>query len=278
MLHRFNGWLLALTMIVVSSIVLLAQSAKQTTPVKSTPDLSGVWNSEYQPRDLNDPTGLGVMRRPSRFRETGTGGFGFLDWNMEQPSMTPWAEERYKVARKGIQDPYEHGPDAIDPMVNCLPGGIPEIYDHPAPFSIVQTPTRLMMHFETNNEGREIYLDGRPHPHGAPPSSMGHSTGKWEGDTLVVDTVNLDDLSWLDTLGHPHSDALHVVERIRRMRPDRLEIEFTFEDPKAYTKPWKGKKIFLLKADWEVMENFICEDSAKEKYLHKLSENNYPQP
>ena len=72
--------------------------------------------------------------------------------------------------------------------------------------------------------------------------------------------MNLNDLTWLDGLSHPHSDALHVIERIRRVAQDRLDIEFLFEDPKAYTKPWKGKKIFFLKPNWEIMEYMTCED------------------
>ena len=88
---------------------------------------------------------------------------------------------------------------------------------------------------------------------------MGHSVGKWEGDTLVVDTVNLDSRSWLDGLGHPMSDALRVEERYRRPNHGTLEIDFLFEDLKAYTRPWGGKKVFqLMPPGYEVLEDVVC--------------------
>ena len=89
---------------------------------------------------------------------------------------------------------------------------------------------------------------------------MGHSIGKWDGDTLVVDTVGLNDKTWLDGLGHPHSDALHLVERIRRVDHATLQFDLTFDDPKAYTKPWMGKQVFKLRPGWEIPEHIICED------------------
>jgi hypothetical protein len=90
---------------------------------------------------------------------------------------------------------------------------------------------------------------------------MGDSIGKWEGDTLVAYTVSFNDKTLLDRVGHPHSDALHLLERIRRMDPDSLEIDITIDDPKAYTKPWGAKLIFALKPDWKIMEQ-VCEDNA----------------
>ena len=98
------------------------------------------------------------------------------------------------------------------------------------------------MLFENNHWVRQIWMDGRAHPTDRAPNWMGHSIGKWDGDTLVVDLVGLNDLTWLDASGRPHSDALHVVERYRRIGHDTLEIELTFDDPKAYTKPWTGKQ------------------------------------
>jgi hypothetical protein len=90
---------------------------------------------------------------------------------------------------------------------------------------------------------------------------MGHSIGKWQGDTLVVDTVNLDDRSWLDGLGHPMSDALRVEERIRRPDHSTLEISFRFDDPKTYTRPWSGRKVFdLMPPGYEVLEDVVCSE------------------
>ena len=93
------------------------------------------------------------------------------------------------------------------------------------------------------------------------PNRMGHSVGKWEGDTPVVDTVNIDSRSWLDGLGHPKSAALRVEDRYRRPNHSTLEIDFRFDDPKAYTRPWTGKKVFqLMPPGYEVLEDVACSE------------------
>jgi hypothetical protein len=90
---------------------------------------------------------------------------------------------------------------------------------------------------------------------------MGYSVGRWEGDTLVVDTIGLNDKTWLDNVGHPHSDALHVVERIRRVDHDTLQVTFTIEDPKAYTSPWTTpSRTFKLRPTYELTEAFCVPD------------------
>jgi hypothetical protein len=267
---RAIRWIPAMAALLAISMALSAQDSKPSAAAQFAPaDISGVWFSQYQPRDLKNPLGLGVMSSPSRLRPSGTGGFGFVDYSMEPPPMTPWAEERYKIVRAGTKDPYEKGNDAVDPFSNCLPPGIPRLYDRGYPFEIVQAPQRIVMIFEEGGHARTIYLDGRKHPTGAPPTFWGHSIGHWEGTTLVVETVGMTELTWLDGLGHPHSSALKVVEHIRRASPDRLEIDFLFDDPKAYTKPWKGKKVYLLHPEWEIMAGATCEDTLGESYAKK---------
>jgi hypothetical protein len=93
---------------------------------------------------------------------------------------------------------------------------------------------------------------------------MGHSIGKWDGDTLVVDTVALRPETFLDGAGHPHSDALHLVERIHRVDADTLDDTLVVDDPKAYTKPWSMQKTYKLKPGWHVME-YVCEDEWTDK-------------
>jgi len=93
---------------------------------------------------------------------------------------------------------------------------------------------------------------------------MGHSIGSYDGNTLVIDTVGINDNTWIDDLGHPHSDALHLSERFRRMDHDTLEIEVTFDDPKTYTRPWTGKKVYRLQPPgYEIKEDMICEQYRK---------------
>ena len=189
--------------------------------------------------------------------------------------MLPWAKARYTAGRQGVRRPQdrprgdlERATDDLDPNAYpyCLPKGFPRIYDGPHPFEIVHSPGRLYMHFETDNAARRVYLDGRDHPEGLPSTFMGHSVGKWEGDTLVVETVGLNDLTWIDGLGRPHTDALRVEERIRRVDFSTIEILFTFDDLKTYRKPWTGRKVFLLRPDWGMMENVICEDNSGEAW------------
>jgi hypothetical protein len=118
---------------------------------------------------------------------------------------------------------------------------------------------RVIMYFEYDHFVREIFTDGRTHPDDLDPSWMGHAIGHYEGDTLVVDTVGFNDKTWLDRIGHPHSDQLHLVERIHRVNHDTLQDDITIDDPKAYTKPWNAQLVFQLRADWDIGE-FICEE------------------
>src|SRR5713101_375189 len=147
-----------------------------------------------------------------------------------------------------------------DPIYHsCVPPGLPRIYLHPFPMQIVQVPGEVIILFEYDSIRHQIFTDGRPHDTSLGPLWMGDSIGHWEGDVLVVDTVNFNDKTWLDRMGHPHSDALHVVERIRRTDHDHLMDDLTIEDAKAFTKPWAAHMDFLLRPTWTLGEQF-CED------------------
>jgi hypothetical protein len=117
------------------------------------------------------------------------------------------------------------------------------------------------MIFEYDHTVRQIFMDGRAHPEDITPSYMGHSIGKWDGDTLVVDTVGFNDKTWLDRDGHPHSDQLHVTEGFHRVDRDNMTIDITMEDPKALAKPWKTQLNFQLRPEWDIME-LICTDNG----------------
>jgi hypothetical protein len=175
----------------------------------------------------------------------------------EAPPMTPWGEEKYKAA-KPVFGPLKTTPQqSNDPVYGCFPPGLPRIYLHPKPIEIVQLPDEIIMMYEYDRFVRHIYIDGRPHDEFLdPPLWMGDSIGKWEGDTLVIDVIGFNDKTWLDRAGHPHSDALHLVERMRRVDHDTLSDEITIDDPKAYTKPWTVQTSFRLlppaqTLDWE---------------------------
>ena len=137
---------------------------------------------------------------------------------------------------------------------------------------IMQVPGRVVMLFEYDHFVRQIFTDGRQHPQDMPPSWMGDSIGKWEGNTLVVDTVGFNDKTWLDLVGHPHTDALHLVERLRRVSHDTMTIDISIDDPKAYTRPWVAHSIYELKPDWNIGE-VICEDDVEFSGLEKMLES-----
>ena len=128
-----------------------------------------------------------------------------------------------------------------------------------APFKIVQTPGEVVILYENQNRFRQIFTDGRNFPKELTPAWLGYSIGKWNGDTLVVDTIGFNDRTWLDDGGHPHSDALQLTERFRRRDFGHLDYEITINDSKAYTKPWTSKVPFGFFADNELME-WVCEN------------------
>ena len=199
-------------------------------------------------------------------------------FTFEEPPMTPWGEKRYQLIREGVEG-FDQAREDLDQMVwpYCMVPGTPRAYLRPGPFEIVQSPKGVYILFEVNKLARQIYLDGRPHPEGAPPTFMGHSTGRWEGDTLVAETVNINRFTWIDGVGHPHTEALRIEERFRRVSETRLEIDFLFDDPGAYTRPWGGTKVFELRPDWELMEYGVCHDRSMEEVL-KLWEDALGEP
>ena len=145
------------------------------------------------------------------------------------------------------------------PGAHCLPRGLTNA-GALFPYKLVQTPALLVMLFEDDTPShRQVFLDGRGHPKDPNPNWMGHSIGHWEKDDLVVDTVGFNDLSWLDNVGHPHTEMLHIIERFRRADLGHLEIEFTIEDPGAYSKPWVIKRVADLDTKDEIGE-YVCID------------------
>lgn len=174
-----------------------------------------------------------------------------------EPPMTPWAEEKFKANKPSFgPNPHE---DSNDSAYACLPNGVPRVYAAvQASMQIVELPGRTLMFF--GRSLRQIYTDGRPHPQGLKPLWMGHSIGKWDGDTFVIDTVAISDINWLDRMGHPHSDKLHLIERFRRSDDKTMLLSLTIDDPIAYTKTWDATpRTFRLRANARNGEAF-CED------------------
>jgi hypothetical protein len=219
-------------------------------------DLSGVWFDDH-------PRLIRVQER-----------YWAYTFTSEPPPMTPWAQSQFNAAKPSF------GPNAFpltetnDPIYHtCVPMGFPRIFLYPLPMQIVQTPREVILLFEYDSFRHQIFTDGRAHHTSLGPLWMGDSIGHWEGDTLVADTANFNDKTWLDRMGHPHSEALHVVERIRRVDHDHLVDDITIDDPKAYTKPWAAHLPYVLKPEWTLAEAF-CEDENSFQEI----ENNETKP
>jgi len=236
------------------SLVLLAQTTGQPAQQKeersgSRADLTGVW-SQHPPASTREYDNFTFFK--------------------DEPPMTPWAEAKYKVAKPSFGPHSFPISETNDPVYHgCFPPGVPRVFLHPLIMEIVQTPARVLILFEYDQMRREIYTDGRAHDTAVGPTWMGDSIGHWEGDTLVVDTINFNDKTWLDRIGHPHSEALHLVERLRRPDPESLVDEMTIEDRKAYRQPLTAKLYYRLRPGWRVLEQF-CEDNATFEGVEKL--------
>jgi hypothetical protein len=251
-----RGALVALAMAFLISFAAQAQkpiasprSAQANAVVALDPhDLSGYW--EF----FTNAPGQGIYATPSK----------------DPPVRTPWGQARYDAAKPGYGPKAQ--PGGNDPILRCWPSGIPRIMFFPQPFEIVQTKDRLFMFFERERAWRAIWTDGRGHPADLEPLWMGHSIGKWEGDTFVVDSVGFNDKAWLDFYGNPHSDKMHLVERWKRVDAKTLALNFTVYDPKAYTKPWvSDTKVFKkLTGSAAYMEELFCIADEEQAFTNRI--------
>ncbi len=230
---------LASAALLAFSTGLLAQTRIATPRAAHAVDLAGVWYpSSVNIFGLiwNDPQGRPLKPLP----------------------LTPWGEEKFRANHPIGQ---YTALNSNDPNNSCLPPGVPNIYTHAFPMEILQVPGRVIMFFEYGHYVRQIFTDGRAHAKDANPTWMGDSIGKWEGDTLVVDSIGFNDKTWLDASGYPHSDALHLIERMQRVDHSTLMVDITLDDPKTYAIPLKTQRKLILKPDWNIGE-YICEDDA----------------
>jgi hypothetical protein len=165
--------------------------------------------------------------------------------------IQPWAE---KVTKERMSN--------ADPEARCLPAGVPRMA--PYPWKIVQQPKLVVFLFEGNiHTYRQIFMDGRGHPDDPDPTWYGHSIAKWEGDTLVVDSVGFNDKFWFDFAGHPHTEKLHITERYRRPDYSHLDFEVVIDDPGAYTKPFTMYGHSPLVENSEIIE-YICNENNQD--------------
>ena len=208
-------------------------------------DFSGVWSKPYVPdmsKDGKDQKGMATL------------------------PFTPWGEGEWKKydAAEG------------DYTGACLPFGMTRSVNTPEPMQIVQTDKYFTFLFEQNSWFVVVPIDGRPHRQGIA-TWFGDSVGRWDGDTLVIDTVNFNGRTRLDTVGHPHSDQLHVVQRFSRPDLGHIAYQITVEDPKTYTQPIVNTRTFTLRPDWEMME-YSCEENNKSLWEGRIRAPKVPKP
>ena len=205
-------------------------------------DFSGVWEKPYVP-DMS---------------KNGKGQQGFADL-----PFTAWGESEWKSydAAKG------------DYTGACLPFGMTRSMNTPEPMQFMQSDKYLGFLFEQNSWFTVVPIDGRAHRTGEA-TWFGDSVGHWEGDTLVIDTVNFNGKTRLDTIGHPHSDQLHLVQRFSRPDLGHLRYEVTVDDPKTFTKTWSNVRTFTLRPDWEMME-YSCEENNKDLWEGRVKVPKY---
>jgi hypothetical protein len=171
--------------------------------------------------------------------------------------LLPWAKELRVKREKAI---YE------EPYIYCLPMSVPRVNPYPWKFALSYTSkglTHIYLLHETGDAGahRVVYMDGRKHPVDPLPTWWGHSIGRWEGDTLVIDTIGYNDKFWFDAVGTPHTEQLHTIERWTRPNYGTLVNEFTLDDPGTFTKPIQLKfTARLVRQDIDLME-YICNEN-----------------
>jgi hypothetical protein len=198
------------------------------------PDLSGLWTLNAGPGHVSNS--LGTLRAGD---------------------VQPWAQKVYeeRLGNLGRDDPW---------TISCLPEGPRSlIKGGGGPARIVQTPREVVILYDDLTY-RQIFLDGRPLPKDPSPAWMGYSIGHWDGDTLVVESNGFNDRSWLDMGGHPHTEALRTAERFHRTSFGHMDVAVTFDDPKAYAKPWTISFGGSIAADTEMLE-YVCNEDEKDR-------------
>lgn len=256
--HRFLSSIIAPVAVLCFPLSVLAQAQAPSDAKKANEAIYSGKHHEgaVPPHDLS---GVWMVGENFRFSPIHEPPDSFLQpWALAKLNAEPMA------LRKDLPAGHAGGTTALgkDADIQCSQISLTDFITKQKPIEIVQTPQRIFMFFEYAHTFREIWMDGRALPEDPDPSYFGNSVGRWEGDTLVLETVGFNDQTVIN--GMPHSDAVHLVERYTRTSLDTLELNLTATDSKAYTKPWTAGPIKLAwHPDWELVEAFcIQEDNA----------------
>jgi hypothetical protein len=262
MLKRFVKTVVGLVAVLALSCGLRAQTSPRQQPEAAknqkaaTPaprrDMAGIWDVEDRMEGIS-PTGV-----------------------KSHAPFTAWGADKANNVYKPGDGPRRVSIGLVnDPLDGCDPAGFPRnLLFELRPFHVVQTPNQTLITYQYQQVWRIIWTDGRALPKDPEPSWYGYSVGKWVDDyTFVVETAGLDERTWLDNAGDPHSSELRVEERYHRVNHDSMELTVKIDDPKAYTEPWLGRdklRLTLRPANTEIME-MICAPSEAEEYKKTMA-------
>jgi hypothetical protein len=227
-------------------------SAPTPRTADGKPDLSGLWQTDAAPPELlkrlipEATNGAGEEPLSQYFINI------FADFKPDDVPLRPAAAALF---RQRAQDFSKESP-----LSHCLPEGMPIVEMSPAPYKIVRTPGVTLMLYERDTTYRQVFTDGRKLPDDPQPSWLGYSVGKWDGDSLVVDSTGFNDRGWLDARGHTHSEALHLTERFHRPDFGHMEVRLTINDPETYTRPFSVVLKQRLIPDSDLLEAFCAEN------------------
>jgi len=216
------------------------------------PDLSGIWQVPGDARAPGGLFGIGESLNSKYFRDV------LADFPADQRPLT--AEGADRLRRNGQ-------PGVFNPVLNCLPDGVPHGDLLPEPFKILHSRGVILMLYEVETTFRQIFTDGRALPKDPSPSWQGYSVGHWQGDTLVIDTIGFNDQSWLDARGTPRSTEMRTEERIRRRDYGHLELAITLTDPRTFTKPITFSVVAELMPDTDLLEHYCLENERDDRRM-----------
>ena len=216
------------------------------------PDLSGIWQAQGDARAPGGLFGLGESLNSRYFRNV------LADYKPEEQPLTPFGAALLRQHQQ---------PGAFNPTLNCLPDGVPHGDLLPEPFKIIHSKGVIVMLYEVETTFRQIFIDGRKHPADMSPTWQGYSIGRWEGDTLVVDTAGFNNRSWLDARGTGHSEEMRVEERFRRRDYGHIDLTITITDPKVFTKPITFKVVEELLPDTDLLEHYCLENEKDDAHM-----------
>jgi len=216
------------------------------------PDLSGIWQVEGEPRGPGALFGIGESINSRYFRNI------LADFPADQQPLTPLGVE---LLRKNT------AAGAFNPLLNCFPDGVPHGDLLPEPFKIIHSRGVIVMLYEVETTFRQIFMDGRKLPVDPSPRYQGYSVGRWDGNTLVIESSGFNDTGWIDARGTPHSEGMRVEERFRRRDFGHIDLTITLTDPAIFTKPITFSVVLDLMPDTDVFEHYCLENEKDDAHF-----------